>query len=298
MILARLNSLFLLPLLLSAPTCLGESVDRVETIVEVAEIGSSGQAQASVADILGYSRIEIDALKRRSEERVVRFSNLLPEEKQNFIQNKNNGKALVLNGAFIDGYFRLLEADSIFSNDPEVKSLIGMVYLELRLFSKAESIYRNALAALPFNLGHRYNYAESLFVQRKYKLARKHFRLVRQIAEAKGSQLSSMCTLKIQLCHLGLTKQLQGVDSAQAMADYKDEILMGKSSMFSLAYYYSHVVEALRQQDVDQANIWRKYAQYVFPKEGTHKPFIDALIEFGYLSSYYGAKAEQVSRLP
>ena len=245
--------------------------------------------------IVGYTSEQISEYRELKEALAIDFTNILLEEQSLFRQHKEIGKQELRRNNFIGGYYYLLEANAIYPSDPDVSSLIGSVMLDTRSFGRAEVKYRYAVKVEPLNINFRYNLGECLMVQKKYAEALEQFDIAIKMAEVYSSNIKSILQFKLLLCHLGLHQTSSDEKALHSLKNYQllsEEI---NENIYTVPYYYAKMVKAYLDEDEGTAKKWQNYARHVYPNENVHRRYVDALIEFGFVSSYYGSIAEKNS---
>ena len=247
--------------------------------------------------VLGYTEARVKKLEADNEKKRVTFSNLLLSQKNIFSQHKASAQAFISRGDFVKAYYHCLEAKRIYEYDPEIQSYIGVVLLDMRLFAEAEETYRYCLVVDPANVIHRYNLGESLYVQKKYEQSLAEFDIAEKLCEkTEKKDLISVVRIKQLLCYLGLSKKFAESDknkSEKYLKKYKEQMATCLEAKYSMGHYYAMVIEYLRVEKTEEATTWRGYAQKIWPSKLRHRPYVDAMIEFGLVASYYGEIAEK-----
>ena len=171
----------------------------------------------------------------------------------------------------------LAELDEALEIDPESATLFnlrGSCHVELRDFESALADFRKAAGRSPRNPSIRFNIAEVLFVTKRWEESLAGFEEIRN--ELTDPTLAALVDFKILLCNeaLGHSEEFQ----AGMIARQHDE--EGPSRYFTRAAgaYHANVPDEARKQ--------LTAAKRHFPDPATLAPWLDTLVEFGWLAEF------------
>jgi len=245
----------------------------------------------TMVETLDYSETEAKELLAQAEKLQIELSNLPGPRRAKFFKSIHQAKQLLEIKETSKAYYNLVVAHGIFPKSKSMLSNLGAVYLEYRLFEEAYEHYDQVVKESPTNPSFRYNLGESAFVLKKYKEAEDQFRVVGTLlGENNQHQMYQACLVKRQLCLIGQINQASeaGEDTTDLVKSYTDLNRDSSKWEYSLLHHYSMMIEAYRLKDRAKVAQLKKDALYVFPNSAEHNIFVDALIEFGYIESYYG----------
>lgn len=274
----------------------------IAATITTAQESSPTQAKAetialAMQDLLGYTEKEALAVVAAGEQTVDKFSNLSQESKLRYQQAYARGNQLLGAGNHTAAYSEYLTAETIFAGDYELEAKLGSVHVQMRLFDKAEQYLRSALSKSPLTIPLRYDLGEVLFVSKQFEGAIEQFKLARKILSVRApndTRFVNLVDFKLQLCYLGMRdSKPEGSEEYKTFNQLFKE-LNTKCSVrtFSHLYYYSNALSALERGDKLDGKKWQNQATQVFPKKVMHNYYVDALIEAGYMRSFYGGKRE------
>ena len=171
----------------------------------------------------------------------------------------------------------LAELDEALELDPDSATLFnlrGSCHVELRDFESALADFRKAAGRNLHNPSIRFNIAEVLFVTKRWEESLAGFEEIRD--ELTDPTLAALVDFKILLCNeaLGHSEEFQ----AGMIARQHDE--EGPSRYFTRAAgaYHSNVPDEARKQ--------LTAAKRHFPDPATLAPWLDTLVEFGWLAEF------------
>lgn len=233
-------------------------------------------------DVLLYTQEQCEAYDRASEQREIAYSNLPTSQKKAYMHHFRAAKRFWKTGDDVKTYASSLIAKENFAENAELNNLIGGVLLQFRAFESAKNHFQTAVKIVPFNAIYRYNLGESFFVMREYKEALEQMKLAKNIV-TEQNPLHDIALLKQYLCLIALLRQEQDVDDQLKKIREKSQ-----KNRLSHLFYYVKAVDFYREGDEKNAVKWRRYARYVKGGKAELHAWEDALIEFGYLKSFYG----------
>ena len=245
---------------------------------------------------LGSSEKEFHAAYEKALKDKAAFA-ALPEDSKTswagFIQ-----KAITLNKEkrVAESLFQVLEAKKIFSKDIVIYNLLGSNYVELRDFKNAINAFKSAVELQPYNASLHFNLAESYFISNDYTESLKIFQHVQKLNKLNKSVsgFDDIITFKIDLCHLGIANAegTTEADKAKHLETFNKAVDARKIKDHNLLTYYSKAAQAYSKDDQALAQRWLRDARFVFNKQAAHLPWLDTMLEFGYISKIYKTAEE------
>jgi len=270
------------------PACIFGGV----SILNVASVNSATKVEV-LKSVLLYSDTEVAQFEKVKQDSEIEFSNLPLIYKKRFIDSNKSAQALLTKNQYLDAYYHILDAEGIFKDNPRIQGSKGIVYLNLRLFKEAEVAFRHSLSIDPLAIGMRYNLGECLFVQKRFKESYLEFSKALKLGTlAQVRDVIGLAQMKKQLCLIGSINSSTGKEREGYVKMYDELYADISKRRFEVCYYYILAIEHFRLGDEKGGSLWRKNAKYVFPDDRKHVMFEDALIEFGFIESYYGGESE------
>ena len=271
------------------PACIFGGV----SILNIASVNSATKVEV-LKSVLLYSDTEVAQFEKVKQDCQIEFSNLPLIYKKRFIASNKSAQALLIQNKYLKAYYHILEAEGIFKDNSRIQGNKGIVYLNLRLFKEAEVAFRHSLKIDPLAIGMRYNFGECLFAQKKFEESYLEFSKALKLGElAQLRDVIGGAQVKKQLCLIGLINSTAGKEREGYVKMYDELYADISKRRFEVCYYYILAIEHYRLGDKKGGSLWRRNAKYVFPDIKKHQIFVDALIEFGYVDSYYGGKSEK-----
>ncbi|MGE9271454.1 MAG: hypothetical protein ACQKBU_11680, partial [Verrucomicrobiales bacterium] len=173
----------------------------------------------------------------------------------------------------------LRKAEEIFSESPDIFTLLGACQVEFRAFDKAMGFFEEANKLAPNNPNVLFNIGEVYFVQKDWEKSKETFEEVMALVE-KGNQqflMSRLVEFKLLLCHIKMD-EIENAKELAAKYDFLDD------SPFP---YYADAALAFHEgRDID-AEIALARAGRIFKNPAMIAPWKDTLMEFGYIKSFY-----------
>jgi len=210
------------------------------------------------------------------------FLNLPEGQREEYNKHIREAYRLLADKRIFEVLDELSKAEDIFKDDPERLTLFGSCLVEFRSFEKAMSAFERADKLSPGNPNILFNIGEVYFVTKKWKESSDIFSRVLKMNGEKGVKVEPMLLrlgeLKILLCDIKLGKIAEAKVLSQKY-DFLDD---------SPFYFYAQAAMCYQKNDVAAAEDWVAVARRVFQDPVTIVTWEDALVEFGYLHSYYG----------
>lgn len=243
--------------------------------------------------LLGFSEEQARAVVDKREGYAIEFSNLPIHQKNSYDLSMRQAWLHLRDEKMTKAYYHLTSAYSIFDKSRKVNNYLSAVYMELRLFPEAIKTLESALKVEPLNSSLQYNLGEAHFALRQYQRARVQFSLVDQLNQGKRDEgIVQLSHFKRQLCLLGEIKKAKkdSLSDQSLLAEFEALNAKGRERNYDLLYYYSAVIEKFHKNDLTAAKKWQNDANFVFPKKSDHAAYLDGLIEYGFLASFYGGE--------
>lgn len=205
------------------------------------------------------------------------FLNLPREQRAEFFkllklaQKKLSDKSVFLCFETLD------KAEAIFPNSPELLSIKGAAFTELRMLDRAMETYEKTLEFLPDSITTQYNIGEVLFANKKWQESHDQFSKVLSKLDENQIEFKRMVEFKILLCLLKLDRE----DEAQKISnqyDYKDD---------SPFHYYAMAAFKMHKGSPNEANDWVMRANRIFKNPNLLRTWNDGLLEAGYLKGIH-----------
>jgi tetratricopeptide (TPR) repeat protein len=233
---------------------------------------------------LAYTEEQANAFLKENLDYHIQFSNLSQEQKLTFNDNGTAANKLSKSGEGVEAYRSYTQCYLIFSHSGQINDGIGSSLYKLRLFKDSEMHYRRAVELDPLNPIFRYNLSESRFIQRDFKNALSNFEITEKLAENRDPKLIQIINLKRQLCYLELMNQAEGQEKVLYAKLFTDLNAECSKWRFDLLHYYSEALQEFKKSNDEAARRKIKNAFLVFPDSFSNEPFVDTLVELGYLS--------------
>lgn len=207
------------------------------------------------------------------------FTNLPEQKRIDYFRHMQEAKRLFNQKRIFESFAEIHEARKIFDKNSDMFNLLGSCYVEFRDFENATQFYAKALALSPKSPIINFNIAELLFVSRKWEACKEKMNFVLTLLPKKDVVTRRIVELKIMLCHIALEQN----EEANQMANKYDPLQ--DDSPF---YYYAQAALCFRDKDMIKAEGYLQMANRVFGNPAIIAPWQDTMIEFGYISSFYG----------
>lgn len=260
------------------------------TEFEISKVKISDEFKTLLKSIGEDETLYLNSLKKREKARIA-FQKLTKNEQQTFISHKEKAHKFAQEKRTVESLHHALEASSIYNQDNSLMNLLGANYIELRDFKTARKYFLQTYQMSPLSAGATFNLSEVYFVSKDYQNALKYLERAQKLSavDTSISALTDIIQFKIELSHLALSndtklsqearkKHREYFISANDVRDYKDH---------SLLTYYGKAAVAFSQNNSTEAKQWLKKARYIFNNKQAHLPWLDTLLEFGYVSEIY-----------
>lgn len=284
-----------------------------QDILEVKEAGQTEEIKALTEHeiakkLFGWSDEKVEKSKLMQQTVFEKYTNFSEAKKAQYIELVNEGNVHTSEGNFGAAYASFSKAEIISSGDYVLEFKLARALTQLRLFDEAEAYLLSALFKSPSNVSLRYNLGEVYFVSKKFDKATEQFLIVKKLTKfhkteavrlkqnVKENDLAfnivDFVDFKLQLCYLGLKEKQQPASKDFLAYDAKYKELNKKFSKraFTPLYYYSVALNLLNEGNEKDALNWARKSEAIFKDKSIRSSYIDALIEFGLLKSYYGGK--------
>lgn len=210
------------------------------------------------------------------------FSNL-PEEKRNdFAAKLNEAQRLFAGKRVFEALEKVIEAEAIFADDPELLNLRGACEVEFRAFDKAMVSFKRANELTPGKPLILFNISELNFVTKEWAAAEQSFSEVLKLLGDKPVrnelQLARLVEFKLLLCKIKLGKMAEAKSMAEKY-DYLDD---------SPYHYYAQAAMHFAEEREVEAETAMARAGRIFQNPGILAPWQDTMIEFGYIKGFFG----------
>ncbi len=222
---------------------------------------------------------------------ITAFSNLPEETRLSFLKQLNEAGVLLQNKRIFEALEVTRQLNDIFPDDPQVINLRGACYVELRDFPKAMAEFARSKAITGPSFIVMFNMGEVAFVSGDWAKSLKLFTEAFKLTSEKALQMKRLIEFKIQLSHIGLSKDnfldeadrkmhAETAKKLTALYDYTDD---------SPYYYYANSALAYSLDDKDNGLKFLNKGRRVYSGSPQAIAFWeDTMIEFGYIKSYYG----------
>jgi tetratricopeptide (TPR) repeat protein len=210
------------------------------------------------------------------------FENLDPTTRQQVSQMLVNANALYRQKRVFEALNALHELEDVFANLPDLHNLKGACYVEFRDFARAREEFTRAGELSPDNPDILFNLAELSFVTHQWPAAERAFSNVLSLTPEANKTMARLVEFKLLLIKIKLGKE-EEVKQLAAKYDHSDD---------SPFHYYAEAALAYREDDTDAAERWLRTAQRIFRNPETLTPWMDTLVEYGYIKSFYGGDLE------
>jgi Tfp pilus assembly protein PilF len=214
-----------------SPASISESPSQPVAILPATPAVSSPQPENATAPL---SPIVIQAATPLGARRLAQASRL-------FAQKDFNGALDQVNAA--------IAADSKLA---AAYSLRATIYVQGKLWDKAEKDYGTALQLDPKNVEVKYNLAQVSFIQNKFDVAREGFAALEQ-----DPLMGDVSSYKVFLC------DLLGGHEATAAKELDAFNQVGSNA----SYYFANMAWSLYHKKTDEAADWEASAQRIYPPE-------------------------------
>jgi tetratricopeptide (TPR) repeat protein len=206
------------------------------------------------------------------------FLNLPEENRKTFVKHITEAERLFNQKRIFESIEELEKAAKIYVDSPEIYSLRGSCFVEMRSFDKALEQYEKARAFSAENTGIDFNIAEMYFVTKEWKKCSDLLEKVLASMPPQQVALARLVEFKILLSKkkLGLKDE---VSALVAKYDFLDD---------SPFYYYAQAAVCYDAGDLTKAEEWLAIAARIFTDPNVIAPWQDTLVEYGYIKSYYG----------
>jgi tetratricopeptide (TPR) repeat protein len=211
------------------------------------------------------------------------FTNLPEQKRIDYINHTTEATRLFGQKRIFETLEQTDSARKIFDRNADVLNMVASCYVEFRDFTKAREFYGKALALAPQSSVILFNIAELEFVTRNWQACLEKMKGVLPMIPESGIQTRRIIELKMLLCHIALNQ----VDEAKALANKYDPLR--DDTPF---YYYAQACLKYLEKDIVKAEDYLQMANRVFVNPAYISPWQDTLIEFGYISSFYGGEPE------
>lgn len=201
------------------------------------------------------------------------FLNLPEDQRKGFLENLADAKKSFAERKFAATHASLDKASAIFADSPEIHTLRGCSFVEMRKFDDAMDSFRKAAALSKDNANIEFNIAEVLFVTKKWKESLAGFSKVLKLAAADKVPFTRLVEFKILLCQMKLGNK----------AEYSR--LASKYGVMDESPYpfYARSAVAFLDNKQEDAIDWTKVASRIFPDPKTLAPWTDTMIEIGFM---------------
>ncbi len=245
-------------------------------------IGVALSVQSLSAQAVSPTEPRTDKTPEYSEE-MKEFTNLPEQKRFDYIKRVQEANRLFNQKRIFEAFSEIDDARKIFDKNADVFNLMGSCYVEFRDFNKASTFYQKALDLAPKSSIIHFNVAELEFVTRKWKSCLEKMTHVLTLLPKDETVTRRLVEMKILLCHIALGQN----DEADQWAKKYDPLLDD-----SPYYYYAQAALFYREKNLIKAEEYLQMANRVFGNPAIIAPWQDTLIEFGYISSYYGGDSE------
>lgn len=211
------------------------------------------------------------------------FLNLAEERRKDFSKHLMEANRLFQQKRIFETIDQLQKAESIFKDSPEIYNLRGSCYVEMRSFDKALADFNSALELSKNNPSVRFNLGEVYFVMRDWQKSLDVFEKVLAELPVQSVALSRLIEFKILLCKNKLGKK----DEVKVLAekyDFLDD---------SPYYYYAKAALEYDANNSLKAEELLGTAARIFQDPGVLAPWQDTMVEYGYISSFYGGEDDE-----
>ena len=206
------------------------------------------------------------------------FLNLPEERRKDFFKNLGEANRLFQQKRIFETLNALNKAEAIFADSPEVLNIRGACYVEIRAFDKAMEAFQKALQLAPNNPSVMFNIGEVLFVTKEWQKAHDTLSEVLKGVPKEQMALARLVEFKILLCK----KKLGRKEEALALANKYD---IDDDSPF---HCYAKAALAYEDDRMIEAEEWLARAGRIFRNPEILSPWQDTLVEYGYLTRFYG----------
>jgi len=208
------------------------------------------------------------------------YLNLPEDRRTKFGEHITKARELFQQKRIFETVEELKNAESIFSDSPDVENMFGACQVEFRSFDKAMEHFEKANALAPNNPNVLFNIAEVHFVTKQWKDCERYLeRILPMMEENPGQmQMSRLVEFKLLLCKI----KLEDMKAAKEIAGRHDHL---DDSPFP---YYAEAALAFQGGEDVKAEISLARAGRIFRNPALIAPWKDTLMEFGYIKSFYG----------
>ena len=213
------------------------------------------------------------------------FENLDPATRQKLTEMLIRATALYNQKRIFEALNLLHEIEVIHADLPDLHNLKGACYVEFRDFARAREEFLRASELSNGKVDVLFNIAELAFVTHRWPAAEREFEEVRKLLPESRQDMIRLVDFKLFLIKMKLEKENEVQELAMKYDDSDD----------SPYYYFSQAALAYREDDTDTAERWIKTAQKIFRKPAVLTAWMDTLIEYGYVKSFYGGDLEATS---
>lgn len=220
---------------------------------------------------------------------VVEFNNLPEQKREAFASGFRDASRMFEQKRVFEALQNLQKIEDIFKDHPQLMNLMGACYVEFRSFEEAKKHFNRALELSPGNLSVRFNMAEIEFVRGNWAECMKQFGKIVGEMPNKDSSSAQLCHFKMYICALKTNNQEEAKRLANLHEEFED----------TPYYYVVKAVGAFEEGNDEEAQTWLRSANTVY---GRHQAksrdltaFKDAMIESGYLQSFYGSEHNEAA---
>ena len=206
------------------------------------------------------------------------FLNLPEETRKEFIKHLGEAQRLFQQKRIFETLEELSKATKVFEDSPEIYNLRGSCFVEIRAFDKALVEFEKARSFAKENPSIDFNIAEVLFCTKEWKKSLVLFEKIKKSLPPGNMSLGRLVEFKILLCKKKLGMSSEAANLAEKY-DFSDD---------SPYYYYAKAILAYDEKNLVKAEEWLAIASRVFQDPNMLAPWLDTLVEYGYIKSFYG----------
>lgn len=212
------------------------------------------------------------------------FNNLPEATRQEFADTMNRASQLFNQKRIFEALQATKQAGEIFDRHPQQINLAGACFVEFRDFDAAKARFNKALEISPDNATVKFNLAEIAFVSKNWNDAKKRFLNLLDSAQLAEGLSKELVIFKLLICELKLNNHEMAKEYAQRYTEEDDTPF----------FYLSKAIFEFEQDNESEAESWLGAANRVYGRTMSNSltAFRDAMIESGYLKSFYGGEPE------
>lgn len=263
-----------------------QSISRLFTCVQLATLAITIASQQTLAQVAGEPTPTTETGAPSDLPQWAKDFNNLPEAtRQEFADTMNRASQLFNQKRIFEALQATKQAGEIFENHPQQINLTGACYVEFRDFEAAKASFSKALEISPDNATVKFNLAEIAFVSNDWDDAKKRFLNLLDNAQLADGLSKELVVFKLLICELKLNNREMAKEYAQRYTEEDDTPF----------FYLAKAIFEFEQGNESEAESWLGAANRVYGRSMSNSltAFRDAMIESGYLKSFYGGQTEE-----